>query len=205
MIVIIDYGMGNLGSIQNMLKKIGYDSIISSKSNDILNAKKIILPGVGLYSQAIHNLKELGLDKIIIKKVSKNTPLLGICLGMQLLSSFSEEGFAEGLDIIKGKVKKFDLDNKYKIPHMGWNMVDFNSKNVLFNGFENLEDVRFYFVHSFYYETSCSSNIIAQAEYGVKFTCAINKGNFYGVQFHPEKSHKFGKKLLENFCKITDA
>ena len=202
MVTIIDYGMGNLGSVSNMLKKIGVNSIISSNLSKIENAKKLILPGVGLYSKAMDNLKSMGADTIIKNKVNEGTPLLGICLGMQLLSSHSEEGDVKGLDIIPGNVKKFKLENNIKIPHMGWNSIHYKNENVLFDGFDNFEEVRFYFVHSYYYDLHEKKNQIAYTNYANNFTCAIQLNKVFGVQFHPEKSHKYGIQLLKNFCKI---
>ena len=194
--------MGKLGSVRNMLKKIGEDSIISSKLSEIENAEKLILPGVGLFSKAMDNLKSMGIDTIIKNKVNDNTPILGICLGMQLLATFSEEGDVNGLNIIAGNVKKFKLENNIKIPHMGWNNINYNNKSILFDGFDKFEDVRFYFVHSYYYDLSENKNQIAHAKYGHNFTCAIQKNKVFGVQFHPEKSHKFGIQLLKNFSTL---
>jgi len=201
-ITIIDYGMGNLGSIANMLKKIDCACRISSNIDEIEDATKLILPGVGSYAQAMFNLNELGLIPVIKKKVDSHTPLLGICLGMQLLSTHSEEGNADGLDIIPGEVIKFDLPDSYKVPHMGWNLIHYKEKCSLFNGFEELEEVRYYFVHSYHFSLKNMEHQIATANYGKEFTCGVQKDNVYGVQFHPEKSHTFGMHLLENFSKI---
>jgi len=202
MITIIDYGMGNLGSIQNMLKKIGVDCIISSNLKDIELADKLILPGVGSYAQAMQNLNELGLIPIIKEKVQSQTPMLGICLGMQLLSTHSEEGNVNGLNIIPGNVIKFNLPEKYKVPHMGWNLINFNKDCPLFKDFETLDEVRYYFVHSYFYKLDSEVNQIASTNYGQEFTCGIQNGSVYGVQFHPEKSHKFGMRLLTNFSQL---
>ena len=194
--------MGNLGSIQNMLKKIGVDCIISSNLKDIELADKLILPGVGSYAQAMQNLNELGLTHIIKDKVQSQTPILGICLGMQLLSSHSEEGDVNGLNIIPGKVIKFNLPEKYKVPHMGWNLINYNKGCPLFKDFETIDEVRYYFVHSYFYKLDSEVNQIASTNYGQEFTCGIQNGSVYGVQFHPEKSHKFGMRLLNNFSKL---
>lgn len=202
MITIIDYGMGNLGSIQNMLKKIGVECIISSKLDDVLHADKLILPGVGSYARAMQNLNELGLIPIIKKKVESQTPMLGICLGMQLLSSHSEEGDVDGLNIIPGHVVKFELPEKYKVPHMGWNIINYKNECPLFKDFDTLDEVRYYFVHSYYFKLDSEENQIASTNYGKDFTCGIQNGSVYGVQFHPEKSHKFGMKLLNNFSQL---
>ena len=202
MITIIDYGMGNLGSIQNMLKKIGVDCIISSNLKDIELADKLILPGVGSYAQAMQNLNELGLIPFIKEKVLSQTPMLGICLGMQLLSTHSEEGDVNGLNIIPGNVTKFNLPEKYKVPHMGWNLINYNKDCPLFKDFETIDEVRYYFVHSYFYKLDSEVNQIASTNYGQEFTCGIQHGSVYGVQFHPEKSHKFGMRLLTNFSQL---
>jgi glutamine amidotransferase len=202
MITIIDYGMGNLGSIKNMLKKIGTNSVITSNIDEIKNAEKLILPGVGSYAQAMQNLNAMNVIPTILEKVAQQTPLLGICLGMQLLSSNSEEGNVDGLNIIPGKVVKFQLPSEYKVPHMGWNLIDYNKESALFKGFETLEEVRYYFVHSYHYQLENKVNELATANYGFQFTCGVHKENVYGVQFHPEKSHTFGMALLKNFSEI---
>ena len=202
MIVIVDFGMGNLGSIANMLKKIGSECKITSNLEEIAQAEKLILPGVGSYAQAMKNLTETGIIPIIQAKAESNTPILGICLGMQLLASFSEEGHVEGLNIIPGNVLKFNLPEDYKIPHMGWNVINYKKDCNLFEGFESLEEVRYYFVHSYHFQTELDAHQIASANYGSDFTCGVQKGNVYGVQFHPEKSHAFGMRLLQNFSQI---
>jgi glutamine amidotransferase len=142
MITIIDYGMGNLGSIQNMIKKVGGKSVITSSIDDILKAEKLILPGVGSFDQAMLNLKSLGLIEVIKQKVNQGTPLLGICLGMQLLANGSEEGILEGLGLIEGDVIKFPVDINSKIPHMGWNIVNYKTDNTLFKDFEKFDETR---------------------------------------------------------------
>lgn len=201
MITIIDYGMGNLGSIRNMLKKAGGDSIISSETDAIKNASKLILPGVGSFDRAMSNLKELDLIKLLNQKVlSDKIPVLGICLGMQLLANSSDEGVLPGLGWINGHVKKFKipLASNLKIPHMGWNVVMDIKKNDLFKSMPH-EELRYYFVHSYYFDVINKHDIIGETHHGVKFASAVNKDNIYGVQFHPEKSHKFGMQLLKNF------
>ena len=201
MITIINYGMGNLGSIQNMLKKIGTESNITSNSNEILNARKIILPGVGSFDRAMENLKALNLIEVPNKKaLIDNVPILGICLGMQLLAKNSEEGNSSGLGWIDANVLKFNVDKALKIPHMGWNLVSNKKEHELFKNM--YPEPRFYFVHSYYFKCNDSKDILTNTEYGVEFTSAISKKNIIGVQFHPEKSHKFGMKLLENFAKL---
>ncbi len=203
MIVIIDYGMGNLGSIQNIVKKAGYQSIISNKMEDISNADKLILPGVGNFKEAMINLANLNIINILNKKVLEDkTPILGICLGMQLMTSFSEEGNVDGLNWIKGKTTKFKFSNQpeIKIPHMGWNEIN-QSKNHKFNAdFETPS--RFYFVHSYFVTCDESNDILHQTDYHGNFTSAFNKENIFGVQYHPEKSHVFGLKLMKNFIEL---
>lgn len=200
MITIIDYGMGNLGSIQNMLKKIGAESIITNDLEKIAIADKVIFPGVGAFDRAMHNLTDLKmlpvLNEIVLKK---KIPILGICLGMQLLSNFSEEGNVKGLQYIDGEVVKFRLskDSEIKIPHMGWNTVDFKKKNSLTEDMP--DESRFYFVHSYHFKCNYQKNVLSVTNYGDDFVSAVIKDNIYGVQFHPEKSHKFGMQLLKNF------
>lgn len=202
LITIIDYGMGNLGSIQNMLKKVGVPAVITSDIATIEQAGKLILPGVGSFDQAMLNLDQLGLIEIIQKKVHDGIPLLGICLGMQLLANSSEEGILPGLGLIPGKVTKFRLPPEYKIPHMGWNQVDYRSDSPLYTDFTTLEEVRFYFVHSYYFACENEHHITGTTNYSLPFTSSVEKDKVFGVQFHPEKSHKFGQLLLKNFAEI---
>ncbi len=198
MVTIIDYGMGNIASIQKMLKKIGYDSELTNNRETILNSQKIILPGVGAFDYGMKNLKDQDLIQVLrYKAIEEKTPLLGICLGMQLLGKSSEEGEEEGLSLIDFNTIKFKFDNlKLKIPHMGWNYIEYNSDSKLFK--DMYEETRYYFVHSYYVENN-DSYTIARANYGFDFSAAVRKDNILGVQFHPEKSHKFGMKLLQNF------
>jgi glutamine amidotransferase len=201
MITIIDYGMGNLGSIQNMLKKIGVQSQITNDIGVINEATKIILPGVGAFDKAMNNLNDLNLIDVLNTKALKDkTPILGICLGMQLLTNSSEEGIKRGLGWIDGQVLKFKLDSSFKVPHMGWNSVNLQRKTQIFKNM--YPDPRFYFVHSYYFQCNNTEDILTTTEYGINFVSSVNKGNIFGTQFHPEKSHKFGMKLLENFAKI---
>tara|TARA_Y100000768_G_C23984785_1_gene688099 strand:- start:137 stop:748 length:612 start_codon:yes stop_codon:yes gene_type:complete len=202
MITIIDYGAGNIGSIRNMLKKIGYISIITSKIEEIESASHIILPGVGSFDFGMKQLKRLDLINILTKKViDEKTPFLGICLGMQLLAKSSEEGELSGLGWFDADVIKFNFNkNDLKVPHMGWNTVTIKSTNKLMSSSKNK---RFYFVHSYYFKASNVNEIMLETTYGIKFTSAIFKDNIFGVQFHPEKSHKFGMKLLSNFISLN--
>jgi len=188
-------------SLENIIKKIGCKAILIDKPEELDSFDKIILPGVGSFDAGVIKLKEYKFDEKL-KQLSKHgTKILGICLGMQLLFDKSEEGILPGLGLIKGEVKKFKADNeKMKIPHMGWNEVDFKKKSFLSKNMP--EDSRFYFVHSFYCIPSDSKTILCSTNYGIEFTSAIINDNIFGFQFHPEKSHKFGMKLLQNFMEL---
>ncbi|SDH87252.1 glutamine amidotransferase [Planococcus glaciei] len=202
MIVILDYGMGNVGSILNMLKKLGHKSVISSDPNIIKEAGKLILPGVGSFDTGVEKLTKSGLIPLILNhaKVEKK-PLLGICLGMQLLGEKSEEGKLAGLSLIPFESKKFNFEDKHnlKTPHMGWNLVRKVNESYLVNSIDS--DFRFYFVHSFHAVCKSNENILLESIYGYKFASAVFLENILGVQFHPEKSHKFGMKILDNFAR----
>jgi imidazole glycerol-phosphate synthase subunit HisH len=200
MITIIDYKTGNLGSIQNILKRIGEQSVITSDKNTIEKATKIILPGVGSFDTGMSNLKSLDLIDVLNRKVlTEKTPVLGICLGMQLLSQSSEEGVLPGLGWIDATTVKFRFENtgEFKSPHMGWNFIRQCKDSRLFN--DMYSDPRFYFVHAYYFNANEPADILSATSYEIEFTSAVEKGNILGVQFHPEKSHKFGMKLLKNF------
>jgi glutamine amidotransferase len=200
MITIIDYHAGNIGSIKNMLQKLGLPSIISSFAADIEKASHIILPGVGSFDYGMTKLNELGILSVLNEKVLKErTPVLGICLGAQLMCSSSEEGKLSGLNWIDGSVRKFPshkLEKKFYVPLIGWDYVSLQKQSRLFHG---LPDSRFYFVHSYYIECVEKQDVLCTSTYSVEFDSAFEKGNILGVQFHPEKSHSFGKKLLKNF------
>tara|TARA_B100001059_G_C17798713_1_gene564773 strand:+ start:604 stop:1212 length:609 start_codon:yes stop_codon:yes gene_type:complete len=202
MIKIVDYGMGNLGSIFNMFKRIGVTSMITSDLEEIKSAKKLLLPGVGSFDKAMEKINNSGIKEVLDQKVLvEKTPILGVCLGMQLLTNSSEEGKEKGLGYINASGKKFVFnDNKIKVPHMGWNIVKKAMPSLLTHDFE--EESRFYFVHSYFVEVENQENSIFKTTYGLEFDSAIQHKNIYGVQFHPEKSHKFGVKLLKNFSKI---
>ena len=201
MITIVDYGLGNLKSIQNMLKKLGNDSEITSSIDKIAKSNKIILPGVGSFDTAMINIKELGLLNILNKKANnEKVPFLGICLGMQIMCNESEEGKMKGLSWVDAKVKRFKFENKqFKVPHMGWNTVVPSKQSPIFKSNSRL---RFYHVHSYYVDLNDSSQEIAHTNYGFPFTTSFQKENIFGVQFHPEKSHKFGFDLLNSFSKL---
>ncbi|MEW6608430.1 MAG: imidazole glycerol phosphate synthase subunit HisH [bacterium] len=202
MIVIIDYSMGNSGSILNMLKKIGANAISSSKMPDIEKADKLILPGVGAFDNGMTNLNKSGLIPILNEIIfNKKIPILGICLGMQLLAKRSEEGTLSGLGWLDAEVVRFKFDTScnLKIPHMGWDTVELVKENCMFKG---LEQSRFYFVHSYHVVCHNRLDILAETCYGYNFVSAVQKDNIIGVQFHPEKSHKFGMTLLRNFVEL---
>jgi len=201
MIAIVDYGVGNLSSIKNMIKKAGGEAIITADQNEIDRAEKIIIPGVGHFDHCMKQFNASGLRDDISKKVfDQKTPVLGVCVGCQMLMESSEEGNEPGLGWIKGKVIKFKKENlpsDHKIPHMGWADVQPVDGATLYN---EISEPRFYFVHSYHVLTD-PSNITATASYGYTFTASVGAGNIQGVQFHPEKSHKFGMKLYSNFIK----
>lgn len=192
--------MGNLGSVANMIKKLGNSYIITSQLEKIREAKKIILPGVGSFDKALSNLIDLGLlDLVKEKAIIEKIPILGICLGMQIMCKSSEEGKKEGLGLIDAEVKrfKFEKDSKLKIPHMGWNIISPQNEHILLKDLPNQS--RFYFVHSYYVKCNKQEDILTTTNYGDDFVSSFAKHNIMGVQFHPEKSHKFGMKLLKNF------
>jgi len=200
MVTIIDYGMGNIGSITNMIKRIGYSSEVSRDISQIQAASKIILPGVGHFDNAMQNIDKLGLRNIIRKKaIEDKTPILGICLGMQIMCKQSEEGSTAGLNLIDADVKRFNFLShlNLKVPHMGWNIVEPKKDNNLFD--KMLGEQRFYFVHSYHVVCNNEKDIVATTNYCYDFTSSFGHENILGVQFHPEKSHKFGMQLLKNF------
>lgn len=200
MISVIDYGMGNLKSVHNALKFLGIECIITRDQNEIKNSKGIILPGVGAFPDAIKNLKRYNLDKIILEEVNKGKKLLGICLGMQLLFSKSYEGEeCEGLGIISGEITK--LQGNIKIPHIGWNSLEFNKEDSLIN--ELGKESYVYFVHSYLASNIQEEDVLAYSNYGEnKIPAVVNKGCVYGAQFHPEKSGDVGLKILKNFGEL---
>lgn len=205
MMVIIDYGIGNLRSILNKLQRMDAKVVISSKVEDIEKAEKLILPGVGSFAAGMDNLERYDLVSILTKKVIEDkTPILGICLGMQLLTIRSEEGNAEGLGWIDAETKQFEFERnniKLKIPHMGWNSIDIRRDSIL------LKDIpvnsTFYFVHSYHVCCNGANSVVATTNYGYDFTSVIEKENVFGTQFHPEKSHKNGVRLLKNFVECV--
>lgn len=203
MIAIVDYGVGNLGSIANMLKKVGAEAQVTHDPAAIRAASGILLPGVGHFDHCAKALRASTLLPLLESRVKdEKVPLLGICVGMQLLARSSEEGTEPGLGWIAGDVKKFDLPpaERLPVPHMGWAMVKPRPGSPLFD--PNAEE-RFYFVHSFHMVCDDPNDIAAEAEYGYRFVAAVQRGNVWGTQFHPEKSHRFGKALMRRFAEAT--
>ncbi|MGB2632167.1 MAG: imidazole glycerol phosphate synthase subunit HisH [Minisyncoccales bacterium] len=205
MITIINYGMGNPQSMASMLKYIGFESKVTSDAGEITAAGKLILPGVGAFDAGMDQLGRLGLVEVLNKKIlEEKTPILGICLGMQLFTRESEEGKRKGFCWLGAKTKKFDFNasenKKLKIPHMGWNTIDLQKESRLFSGLE--EGARFYFVHSYHLVCDDRRDVAAMTNHGYDFVSAVEHDNILGVQFHPEKSHKFGMRLLRNFAEL---
>ena len=202
MIVILDYGMGNVGSIQNMLRKIGVREVEISRDAEVIRAAdKLILPGVGAFDAGMKRLWESGLpDLIRAHALEQGKPLLGICLGMQLLGQSSEEGTLPGLGLLPFSCRRFDFppETALKIPHMGWDRTYVRAQTPLTEGLESRE--RYYYVHSYHAVCENSAHVLMECEYGYRFPSAIYVGSVYGVQFHPEKSHLYGMKLLKNFA-----
>ena len=204
MVAIVDYGVGNLFSLKSSLGSIGADVIVTSNPDEIRSADRILLPGVGAFEDAAKKLFDSGLGDVIIEQASKGKKLLGICLGMQLLFEKSfEYGEHKGLGLIKGEIRpiKDVIPQDLKIPHIGWNSLEFTKENELFKYIKNGDFV--YFVHSFY-ATCCDESVIATAEYGAPLTAAVANKNVYGCQFHPEKSGEVGLKILKAFCETED-
>lgn len=203
MIVIVDYGVGNLRSILHKVIKLGIEAKISSKISDIGSAQKLILPGVGNFSRGMENMKSSGLKDVLEDLVlSRNIPILGICLGMQLFGKRSEEGNVEGLGWIDAETKRFDFQDqeaKLRIPHVGWNKIKVIRDCGLLDGID--VNNSFYFTHSYYVKNNDANDVVAVTDYGFKFTSIVQEGNIYGTQFHPEKSHFEGMKIIENFIK----
>lgn len=200
MITIVDYGMGNLGSIRNMLKKIGFDSEITSDAGRIAAATKLILPGVGAFDAGMESLERSGLIPVLGERViGARVPILGICLGMQLMTHGSTEGIRRGLGWIDAQALRLQPTNAgLKVPHMGWNLVRPMREAALIDALP--DEPRFYFVHSYYILCERPEDVLLTTTYGEPFHSGLHRGNVWGVQFHPEKSHKFGMHLLHNFA-----
>ncbi|NOZ67661.1 MAG: imidazole glycerol phosphate synthase subunit HisH [Deferribacteres bacterium] len=201
MIAIIDYGMGNLRSVEKGFRKVGVDVCVTDRPEVVEKADAVVLPGVGAFRDCMEGLRRLDVVDAVTEAVRKGKPYLGICLGLQVLFSESEEfGTCRGLDIFGGRVVRFK-NHGLKIPHMGWNQVNLKQDNPLFSGIADKS--YFYFVHSYYVVPDDGSIVAATTDYGAEFTSAVCRDNIFAVQFHPEKSQKVGLKLLENFGKIV--
>jgi glutamine amidotransferase len=204
MITLIDYGVGNIFAFQNVYKRLDIPTKIAKSTEDLMDAQKLILPGVGSFDYAMIRLNNSGmrekLDELVLKK---KIPVIGICVGMQMMGNRSDEGSEEGLKWIDGDILKFDeklIQLRTKLPHMGWNDVTPVRNHPLFGGLE--KEAIFYFLHSFYFKCNNPTDSIAISDYGVSFSSAVYKDNIYGIQFHPEKSHQYGEKLLHNFAML---
>ena len=203
MIKIIDYGLGNILAFRNMYKRLNIEAVIAKTAADLEGATKLVLPGVGAFDHAMTELERSGmrqpLDKLVLED---KMPVIGICVGMQMLANSSDEGELPGLGWIRGKVHGFKglAQPDLLLPHMGWNDVTPRAGSKLFHALE--DEARFYFLHSFYFECEDAGDVAAVSSYGTEFPCAVSAGNIHGVQFHPEKSHHFGTQLLRNFAEI---
>jgi imidazole glycerol-phosphate synthase subunit HisH len=203
-IAIINYGMGNLGSVRRSLENLGANVIIAEHSRQLLDASRIILPGVGAFGEGMKKLcREGWIESLQVQVIEQGKPLLGICLGMQMLSSLSEEnGLNKGLNFIPGKVLRLDhLGCCFRIPHVGWNEVNYQESTSLFKKIPQETD--FYFVHSYAFKADDPANIIATSTYNISVTAAIRKNHVFGTQFHPEKSSKAGQQILKNFIEFA--
>ncbi len=200
MIVIIDYGMGNLRSVQKGFEKVGVEAVVAGNPALVEEADGVVLPGVGAFADAMANLKATGLNEAICRAVEAGKPFLGICLGQQLLFEASEEwGFTQGLGIFPGRVRR--LPGGLKVPHMGWNQIEIARPDPLLEGIP--DNSSFYFVHSYAVDPSAQEQVLALTEYGVRFASIVGRENVYGIQFHPEKSSVMGLKILENFGRVV--
>ena len=201
-VVIVDSGLGNIASVKNMVRREGGDAKTSSHPDEILAATKLILPGVGAFDHGVDQLHRLGLFSLIQDIATRGTPLLGICLGMQLLGNRSEEGAREGLGLVQANFKRFSFDQgaSLPVPHVGWNEIRVMKQNPLVP--DHKVEQRFYFTHSYHAVCENDEDLLATTEYGPPFVAAFSRGSIFGVQFHPEKSHRFGMALIKNFLDL---
>ena len=199
MITIVDYHLNNLRSLENTLRRLGHDTCVTSEAEDVRAAEKLILPGVGAFGDAMRNLYELGLAELIIQKVSEGTPMLGVCLGMQLLFGESEEfGRHSGLGLLSGKIQR--IPEGVHIPHMGWNQLHRKRADPVLEGIDEGSFV--YFVHSYYASSEDRDLVIATTDYGIDVPAVVGAGNVWATQFHPEKSQRVGERILDNFARL---
>ena len=204
MIAIVDYGLGNIQAFINIYRRLGIEAYSAKNTFDFARAKRILLPGVGSFDWAMTRLQESGLREMLDEQVlGEKKPILGICVGMQMMAQSSEEGALPGLGWIDGVVVKFDtsmLEGQTHLPHMGWNETE---PSCTFSIFSKIKSPKFYFLHSYYLKPDRQEHILATSKYGLQFTSAVNSGNVYGTQFHPEKSHDGGVQLLKNFAELV--
>ena len=207
MIAIVDYGLGNVSAILNVYKRLNVKAFIANSKEELIKAQKIVLPGVGGFDQAMYLLGNSGMKEVLNELVlEKEIPVLGVCVGMQIMAQSSDEGSSPGLNWIKGEVKSLKtklIPERLALPHMGWNEVSIKSKDELFTGFE--ERPQFYFLHNYHFVCADEYTSIATADYGIDISCIVKSKNIYGVQFHPEKSHHNGVSLLKNFSELNFA
>lgn len=204
MIAIVNYGSGNIRAISNILSRLGVPFVVAASPEELAGADRVILPGVGAFDQAMHELDTSGLRGALDRHAfERRAPILGICVGMQLLASGSDEGQARGLGWLDAQVRRFEhesIGQPIQLPHMGWNTVEPVRADPLFDGVDAANG--YYFLHSYFFDCADSTDVLATTEYGVPFTSAVRRGNICGVQFHPEKSHANGVRLLENFVRL---
>lgn len=202
-VTVVDYGMGNIRSLLRMFRRFEDNTFVSNRLEDLENSSHLVLPGVGAFDKAIEKISSVdGLRETLVERVKYHAvPILGVCLGMQLLLDSSEEGPGNGFGWISGHVKKFEDSAEYRVPHMGWNSIKAHSTDALLGGID--DNARFYFVHSFFADVAHRHEVLASTTHGLDFASIIRKENVMGVQFHPEKSHRFGMKLIGNFLGLS--